>query len=159
MKGRPLDLSTGLKRCPDCTKKLPLTDFFKAKYSKHGLSTYCRACMAKRHDTWRRKNLAVTRLASAKWREENPRRAKDHTLKARYGIPLGTYDRLFEEQIGQCACCGTNKPGGRGDFHVDHCHETGRIRGLLCHGCNVGLGSLKHDVTLLTKALNYLAKR
>ena len=99
------------------------------------------------------------REASRKWRKENPRAAKDHILRSHYGIPLGTYERLFTEQKGCCAICGTDKPNGRGDFHIDHCHETGNIRGLLCHCCNLGIGYLRHDLTIIHQAIDYLTQK
>jgi hypothetical protein len=74
-------------------------------------------------------------------------------------VPLGTYDRLFAEQNGKCANCRTDKPGGNGKrFHLDHDHETGRIRGLLCTNCNTGIGQFKDDADLLKAAIEYLAK-
>jgi len=121
------------------------------------LRAYCRPCGVKAHDKWRRKNLAKTAAHAKKWRDTNPRAAKDHTLKSRYGIPLGTYDRLFAEQGGKCAICGTTEPKGRGDFHLDHCHETNAVRGLLCHHCNLGIGNLRF-VTVLQSAISYLNK-
>ena len=98
------------------------------------------------------------RAASKKWREENPRLAKDHKLKSTYGISLGAYKQLLDAQQGKCAICKSDKPGGKGDFHVDHCHETNRVRGLLCHGCNVGIGSLKHDPDIILAAAQYISR-
>src|SRR6266516_5069227 len=98
------------------------------------------------------------RDASKKFRTDNPRLAKDHSLKSRYGVPLGWYEETLAEQNGQCACCGTTDPGGKGDFHVDHCHDEGHVRGLLCHGCNLGIGYLKHSETVLEAAIRYLSR-
>lgn len=64
---------------------------------------------------------------------------------------------LLEAQDNRCAICGTDEPGGRGDgFVVDHCHSTGRIRGLLCSACNTGLGLFKDNAETLAKAIKYL---
>ena len=81
---------------------------------------------------------------------------RDYHLKRKFGIGLNEYNLLLESQDYGCAICGSKKPYGRGNFHVDHCHETGRVRGLLCHHCNTGIGSLKDDPLLLSKALDYL---
>jgi hypothetical protein len=62
---------------------------------------------------------------------------------------------LHEKQKGKCAICNEEPKTVRG-LHIDHCHKTGKVRGLLCHGCNVALGSFKEDVTLLNKAIEYI---
>ncbi len=62
---------------------------------------------------------------------------------------------MLEAQGGGCAICG--KPPGDIALHVDHCHETGRVRGLLCFSCNAGLGQFRHDPDLLYQAMEYAA--
>ena len=74
-----------------------------------------------------------------------------------YGISLEQYDQMYDDQGGQCAICGTSTPGGaRNRFHLDHCHLTGEIRGLLCHKCNNGLGYFNDDPSMLLEAFRYL---
>ena len=157
-KGTPLDLSSGTKHCPRCKQTKPLGEFGQSKYTIAGYAVYCKPCMVARHDEWRRANLDYCRRASKKWRDTNPRLAKDHTLRSRYGVPLGTYEKLIVKQEGKCAICQTTNPGGKGDFHIDHCHNTSHIRGLLCHGCNVSIGHFQHDVSILKAAINYLSR-
>lgn len=65
---------------------------------------------------------------------------------------------MLNQQGGKCAICETTVPTVHKRFHIDHCHETGKIRGLLCHGCNVGLGYFKENVTALKNAVVYLTK-
>ena len=157
-RGQPLDLSTGTKHCPRCETVKPLSEFYKSKSTTHGYQVYCKTCCAVHHDGWRRKNLAKTREASRKWREENPDLAKDHKRKSVYGLSLGEYEALLHKQNGRCAICSSPTAGGRGGFHVDHCHNTKRIRGLLCHRCNLGIGQLNHDPSVLEAAIRYLAE-
>lgn len=80
-------------------------------------------------------------------------------MKYRYGITIQDYDALLEAQGFACKICGDTEPRNvRGErFPIDHCHDTGLVRGLLCHHCNVGLGHFKHDTALLDKAAAYLA--
>lgn len=78
-------------------------------------------------------------------------------LKYRFGITVEDYDMILLTQKGCCAICGTDNPGGRGRFHVDHNHETGRVRGLLCHYCNVSLGGFKDSPAILARAIEYLS--
>jgi hypothetical protein len=80
-------------------------------------------------------------------------------LKHRYGITLADYDRMLAEQDGRCAICRTDNPGTRSaTWHVDHDKLTGQIRELLCNGCNVGIGCLRHDPDILIAAARYLVK-
>ena len=65
---------------------------------------------------------------------------------------------MLAAQGGRCAICGTDKPGGKGSFHVDHCHVGGEIRGLLCHSCNIGLGQFKDDRERIQAAIAYLER-
>lgn len=155
-KGIGADVSDGHKGCPTCQQRKPLDQFHKSKATVHGYGVYCKDCQRERHDKWRRKNLGYMAEQSKKWRLNNPRLSKDHSLRTVYGVPLGWYDATLEAQGGKCACCGAVDPGGRGDFHVDHCHTEGHVRGLLCHGCNVSLGHFQHDVSVLEMAIAYL---
>ena len=62
-------------------------------------------------------------------------------LKYNYGLTVDQYAAMLAAQGGGCKICGTNVPGGNaGSFRVDHDHKTGKVRGLLCHRCNVSLG-------------------
>jgi hypothetical protein len=74
-----------------------------------------------------------------------------------YGITSEQYAALLEQQGDRCAICRTDTPGGKGGWHVDHDHAIGRVRGLLCHYCNLALGNFKDDPTRLRAALEYLS--
>jgi hypothetical protein len=63
---------------------------------------------------------------------------------------------MLAAQRGGCGICGTKTVPTIGSFHVDHDHVTGKVRGLLCHHCNVGIGSLGDSVEVLSKAISYL---
>ena len=81
----------------------------------------------------------------------------------KYGITVEDYLNLLEDQQGVCAICKRQNPsrerfGVRADrrLFVDHCHETGNVRGLLCMYCNTGLGMFKDNIEYLLEAINYL---
>lgn len=81
----------------------------------------------------------------------------DTELKRKYGFSLEGYTELYSEQNGKCFICSTHKPSrGKDRLVVDHCHETGAVRGLLCHKCNRGIGFLCDDKYLLLNAFSYL---
>ena len=75
-------------------------------------------------------------------------------LKRRYGLSVDEYLEMIKEQDGACAICRQHAER----LCVDHCHETGKIRGLLCHKCNVALGHFNDDIQRLADAISYLAK-
>lgn len=82
-------------------------------------------------------------------------------LKRMYGITLDDYNVMLKYQNGVCAICygtfsGTNQHGAK-KLAVDHCHETGVVRGLLCENCNRGIGMFKHRTDLLQSALDYIS--
>ena len=81
---------------------------------------------------------------------------KDWMLRTSFGITLEGYNKLFELQGGRCAICGKHQSEVSTTFHVDHDHETGRIRALLCSGCNIGIGQFKEDVEIIKKVMEYL---
>lgn len=83
---------------------------------------------------------------------ESAARQRRHRKYKKYKITQDDYDRMFADQRGCCAICRSPHPV----LSIDHDHETGTVRGLLCHGCNVALGFLRDDVGRLRSAIQYL---
>jgi len=85
---------------------------------------------------------------------------KNSQLKTKYGISLRQYNKLLGKQQGLCAICGQPevmvRKGKVQNLSVDHCHSTGRVRGLLCSSCNPMLGLSREDISILAKAITYL---
>ena len=80
-------------------------------------------------------------------------------LLSKYGLTQEGYQKIWDDQNGLCAIC--KKPEGGTKitrFCVDHCHDTGIVRGLLCSACNMGIGGLRHDIEFLETATQYLLK-
>jgi hypothetical protein len=99
---------------------------------------------------------------NARCRKENPGRGRRKmTLRDRikkYGITHAEYDRMVAAQAGRCAICQRADTGtGRG-WYIDHDHATGAVRGLLCHGCNSGLGHFRDNPLSLQRAIRYLLR-
>jgi len=77
-------------------------------------------------------------------------------LKRKYGLEWEEYVAMLDRQKGKCFLCGSDGSGKDGKFVVDHDHDTGEVRGLLCWNCNVGLGLFKEDTELLARAIKYV---
>lgn len=108
---------------------------------------------------WTKNHKEHTREYHIRRHAENPRLRPDQHLRKTYGITLEDYERMHAEQGGVCAICKKDAPGGRGKrFHVDHDHQTGAVRGLLCHQCNVSLGAFEENVDVMRAAVDYILK-
>jgi len=111
-----------------------------------GRSCSCSKCNLKKHSEWRKSN-----------REKAKIRDRKSTLSS-YGINLDIFNRMNEEQGGVCKICGSGHSDGirYASLHVDHCHTTKKVRGLLCDRCNRGIGMFKDDPDIVFKAAQYL---
>lgn len=134
---------TGTTRrfCRRCTKEIP-KDVRKAKYKNSHYETNKPAYTARN-----------------KARVVSPEESRFYNLKYNYGL---TYEQFQDLKDSQNNCCGVcDKPEHltvTGRLHIDHDHVTGEVRGLLCMGCNTGIGHLKDDIDLLRKAIEYLER-
>lgn len=111
----------------------------------------------KASQSWRQKNPEKSREASRRWAEANADRIKDKRLQRKFGITLTQYSQMLADQGETCAIC-QGASSGKGGFHVDHDHATGRVRGLLCYRCNVAIGLFDEDLERLRKAGEYLER-
>ena len=115
-----------------------------------------KAAARKRGDAWRLKNIEKVKEQKRKHYAKNRQKyltiERDRQYRVRYGITLADYDRMLEEQDGKCQICSSERAGNTGQaFAVDHCHETLKVRGLLCIKCNARLGWFeKHQRAVLT---------
>lgn len=126
------------KVCFSCNKEKSITEFHR---DGKRYKPYCKPCRSAKRKT--HSNGRVGREAE--------RRAH---LQARYGITLEDYNDLLESQNGLCAVC--DKPMER--INVDHCHSSGKVRGLLCFGCNVAIGHFNDDIEVILSAVEYIRK-
>jgi hypothetical protein len=85
-------------------------------------------------------------------------RHREWYFRAKYGITHDDFDALAAEQEGRCAICGGTPVGPGKRLHVDHCHATGVVRGLLCGNCNTAIGLMADDSERLLAAVAYLSR-
>jgi arsenate reductase-like glutaredoxin family protein len=158
MPRRMPDFTNG-KHCPRCKETKPVTEYFKSNHTVHGLGVYCKPCSTERQKKWidaSDAGKAARAKRAREWRKDNPMAERRNGLK-KYGLTIQEYDARLLAQGSKCAICETTEPLGRGRFHVDHCHDTGAVRGLLCHHCNLGIGNFKHRTDFLSNAISYLS--
>jgi len=157
-----------LKRCGKCKEWKSLSEFGKSSSNKDGLRNTCRECRKKYNQAHRVKkaeyNKEYLRIHGTKIREGQKKyRQTEHgklmcrkgDLKKSFGITLEDFDKMVENQNGVCAICGNINIKGH-KLCVDHNHETGEIRALLCDHCNHLLGCAKENIIVLQSAINYL---
>jgi hypothetical protein len=158
-----------MKRCKICGETKPLEDFYKAAGAADGHRGECKVCNLARKKQWYSDNRDAVIAKVKKWQHDNrdlhnayqreyrsarKEQFREGHLRRTFGITQAYYDALLERQGGGCAICG--KPPGKIALHVDHDHETGEIRGLLCVGCNNALGQFHDDPALLDRAIDYV---
>lgn len=118
----------------------------------------CTKCGKKKYDFMKgtRKHWCTDcwQTYSVAWRQKNKRKLRDQQLQNRYGITIEQYEELLDVQGGVCAICKQLCASGK-DLAVDHDHDTGVVRGLLCMNCNIGIGHLATQDRLM-QALIYL---
>jgi hypothetical protein len=127
----------GKKRCNTCGVWKPIEDYTPRKQRKGAPISDCRPCMAERCRNYNRTPEG---------------RSVKHARK--YGVPLGWYEETLAAQGGACAIC--LRPSEK--LHVDHCHASGQVRGLLCFECNTGLGKFADNIASLERAIEYLKR-
>jgi hypothetical protein len=113
-----------------------------------------------RNKKWVKEHPEQVRVKAKAWRDAHPEKGRAQQINYKFGITVDDYSRLFTKQGGRCAICGRPETATRGGktkwLAVDHDHETGKVRGLLCQTCNSALGLLNDDITLLLSARDYL---
>jgi len=139
------DLHSGSRVCKACLKRFPMTDFFWAGRKQ------CRRRKCKRCVELDRKERHRDPAYAAKSKEAQ----RYSALRLKYGLSREDVARLEREAGGNCAICSR---GFNGQYHVDHCHESGKVRGLLCFTCNTALGKFMDSVEILESAIRYLRK-
>jgi hypothetical protein len=134
--------------CTKCGAEKPDEEFPQDRRNtrRRGRSSWCRACYRVKTDAWKGDNPEKVRAMHRRSYGQNRQAVRDaqvdDRLRHRYGISLAQYDEMAETQGGVCAICG--QPPKQKRLHVDHDHETGRVRGLLCAPCNTRLHALEN---------------
>jgi hypothetical protein len=135
-----------MKVCSTCKINKPLTEYHKRNNRPCGVKSKCKECYKKYPKKLKR-------------REGYER---EYDLFKMYGLTVASYNEILASQNNRCAICNRtaaeSMAGRKKHLCVDHCHDTGQIRGLLCDPCNRAIGLLKEDISIIGNAINYLTK-
>ncbi len=149
-----------MKVCTRCHATKDWSGFYRRARSMDGFQPLCKQCQHVRDKARYESDQAIVKERSRKWVAEHPENRKlvvrKHALKRRYGLTLDDFNAILDSQGGRCAICPATTAGYGRRFYVDHDHATGKIRGLLCHGCNSGLGNFRDSMTTVQDAAAYL---
>jgi hypothetical protein len=130
------------KRCSKCKEKKDLSFFGVKKHSNDGYNHYCKKCENER---------GRIKYTVPKYKESR----KYYTIEKLYGLTKNTYLSMLHEQKNMCKICDCELKNDK-KTHVDHCHKTGKVRGLLCSDCNGILGKVNDNIFILMKCIDYL---
>ena len=128
-----------MKKCKECKEVKPKAEYWKMAKAADGLQYRCKPCA----------------LASRK-KYATPSYRKKAYLKNTYGISKEEYEMMFARQDSRCALCHIDASDTPRGLFVDHCHESGQVRDLLCLNCNTALGHFKDNPQLMEKGAQYV---
>ena len=130
-----------MKTCPSCKESKPLDNYWKSQYS-------CIVCTKEKQ-----KN---------RWNSRTPKKRLEQHLKYKYGVTISKLEKTLKEQNNNCAICKSELPDllvyedRRRGYAIDHNHDNGEFRGVLCLTCNTLLGMAKDNKDILLAAIDYL---
>jgi len=137
-----------IKTCTSCKEEKPVSSFhLRRELGEKGRRAICKTCHNQVRKKYIQDNREYHRIVSYK-----------SSLKTRYGLTQEDYDTRKKQQRGRCKICSGKEEEAKRYLCVDHCHKTGRIRGLLCDKCNVGLSRADDSLGRLLKMMVYLLR-
>lgn len=145
------------KKCSKCGVEKPMEEFYWRKTKKgsiirHGI---CIECKIATQRAYAEEHSEKIKVKQKEFYEKNKKHQFSRFIQRRYGMTLGNYNELILQQGGLCPICDvTLTPEARPS--IDHCHETGNVRNILCADCNLGLGQFRENPKALIKAALYV---
>lgn len=136
------------KVCTKCHVEKDVSEFYKGR-GKGGKYPWCKSCCK----IINRKNSVAYYHRN---KEQRQKESRNYTMLRKFGIGVKEYNQMFARQQGCCAICGQHQEELSMRLAIDHNHETGDVRSLLCGECNLGLGKFKDKPELLRQAAQYL---
>lgn len=148
------------KACTRCKELKPLEAFSPSKIHRLGRHSWCKACIAQKNREYRAANREKFKARDREYYQKNKEKSRAYFRLRNYGITPEEYDKKVDEQGGGCFICG-EKPTGTGNrsmLHVDHDHDSGQVRDLLCGNCNTSIGTIRENPETARKMADYLER-
>lgn len=142
-----------MKTCTKCQIEKPLSSFHKDVKGILGVRSHCKECVKEYNRRYTQMYPERRAAQNKKFRAANPTYEQDRKRKHKYGVTPTDFQMMLDSQSGGCAIC--KKPVDRSG-HLDHCHRTGKVRGILCSNCNRGIGHMQECPTILMSAIEYI---
>lgn len=147
-----------MKECKLCSSFKEEHNFYNDKSKKTGLSTYCKTCSIFKRATTYQMYKPQNKEYQKEYHFKNKEKAKERHREYLYGLSKVEHQNMKETQLFSCLICKEKEDELKRGLFVDHCHATGKVRGLLCQSCNTLLGMAKDDIKILQDAIQYLIK-
>lgn len=171
-----------LKYCPKCEQDLPLADFASNPSRHDKLASHCRVCCRKlykenraarlqaKKEFWRKNKEVLTQKKAAFYQKtkdsvrlkrgslEYRKKEREQRLFREHGVTAEEVTKMQSDQNNSCGICKNSFDGESYKMCTDHCHITGIVRGLLCGGCNSGIGYFRDNINTLEAAIAYLRR-
>ena len=144
------------KPCSRCNQPTPLENFYpvKRKSGKLSLSSDCKECQKKRTQAWRKRRPDLVLKQHQEYYRKNPQVQRAIQIRLKYGLTPEDVERITQSQSNKCLGCGVDL--STIVKHIDHCHKTKVVRGILCGPCNHTIGHAKDKPAVLRKLADYL---
>lgn len=140
------------KACSRCKKVLPASEFYPHRRMKSGLQSHCRTCARQ----WHLDRPEYVQAKNASYKAANPDYSLNWARRQKFGLTPEQVEVMRVQQNGTCAGCQCAL--ARANECIDHCHVTGKVRGLLCKACNIGLGMFKDQASTLRRMADYVER-
>lgn len=134
-------------QCAECVRQNSLKKYWKDPEKPR---TYSANYRVRNHDK--------VKATQREWSKKYPDRARAAKLRSNFGITPAQWDEIFTRQGSCCAICKATESNHKSDWHTDHCHTSGKVRGVLCHHCNTGLGLSRDSIPILKSMIAYLER-
>ena len=142
------------KRCTLCAKVKDVNDFYMDRRTVTSKRlAVCKTCCNMKSSEYYKQNVARIQAKHAEYHKAHSEQTRNRKFKSTYGVTLEEYQHLLAIQKGGCATCGSTER-----LSVDHCHKSGKVRGVLCGKCNSALGFARDCTTTLAQLICYLEK-
>lgn len=141
-----------MKQCVSCGQTKALNEFHRNNNNRtDGRAGKCKPCASAYNKKWQAEN---PEKAKASWRKAEAKSRDLHRRRAsKYGLTREQLDAMILAAEGRCELCGKETE----NLHVDHCHSSSKVRGMLCLKCNTGLGNFNDDPELMKKAIEWVS--